>query len=361
VTEMNIKTLLPIRRPEPVQGDLEVTAVKKVTDPQWAAQELLAGEYLLVLDFFSTGLTLLSALKQLLQQKHQDTSFQGERALRSTFQAASQRLLAPIENNTLALRKAPQIGWLQELYPDQADFLLPFPQVQGLNSSWQWFQKGILFPVLSKPVHPFYGTYFPTRFEHLELFGDWLETFQGKRESALDIGTGCGVLALHMLEQGFKQVFATDINPNAVESVRRHAESHGLEPALELEHADLLGSFEGQADLIVFNPPWLPAIPHSDLDKAMYFEPDLFERFFAQAYEALAFDGRLVLIFSTLITQTGGGKLHPIEAALQPGGAFELVAKHERGVRAGSRKTRRSKQTRKNEKVEVWELMKRSS
>ena len=177
----------------------------------------------------------------------------------------------------------------------------------------------------------------------------------------MDVGTGCGVLALHMLERGFKQVLATDINPNAIESLRRHAQSHTLGPRLQFEHADLFGSFAGHADLIVFNPPWLPAIPNSELDKAMYFEPDLFDRFFADAYEALNSEGRLVLIFSTLITQTGDGKLHPIEAALQPDGLFELVEKRERGVHPGSRKTRRSKQTRKNEKVEIWELRKRPS
>ena len=157
-------------RPEPVDGDTPLSAVDKHSDPAAAAAALIKGEFLLVTDFFSTGLNILAALRRSLDGDKARSSYADERAFRAAFQDASQRLLAPIEDNRLNLRKAPEIGWLKELYPDTARFVLPFPQVQGLNSSWQWFQKGVKMPVLRRRLHPFYGTYFPSRFEHLRLF-----------------------------------------------------------------------------------------------------------------------------------------------------------------------------------------------
>ncbi|WP_205727987.1 hypothetical protein [Flammeovirga pectinis] len=56
--------------------------------------------------------------------------------------------------------------------------------VQGLNSAWQWNKKGIVLPVLRNKVHPYYGVYFPTRFDHLILFDNWLKRYEGPKKAS---------------------------------------------------------------------------------------------------------------------------------------------------------------------------------
>lgn len=124
-----------------------------------------------------------------------------KRAFREAFQAASKLLLAPIVGRRVALAGAPAPGFLAELYPDHADFALPVEDARILSSAWDWYEKGVHFPVLGYRLHPFYGAYIPARMEHLELFGTWLAKYKGARDRAIDVGTGSGVLALQMAKR----------------------------------------------------------------------------------------------------------------------------------------------------------------
>jgi len=203
-------------------------------------------------------------------------------------------------------------------------------------------------PVLGYRIRPFYGTYAPTRTEHLQLFATWLSAYSGGRDRAVDVGTGSGVLSLVLLGAGFSQIAAIDKNPNAVESVRREAERHDPEHRIQTRVADLLADDPGSADLIVFNPPWIPGRVLTPLDAALYFEDGLFERFFDQAFDALAPDGRVVILFSTIMRWLRPEAPHPIEAELATG-RFRKVQHQRRKITAP-----RGKRTK--EKVEVWEL-----
>ena len=72
---------------------------------------------------------------------------------------------------------------------------------------------------------------------------------------ALDLGTGCGVQALH-LTQHADAVVATDRNPRALRLARLTAELSGVE--LELREGDLFGPVAGETfDLVVSNPPFV--------------------------------------------------------------------------------------------------------
>ena len=343
-------------RPEPIEGQTPLTEVDKHSDPLAVANALVRNKYFLVTDFFSTGLNVLAALRRSLGGDKPRESYTHERAYRAAFQDASQRLLAPIRENRLDLRKAPEVGWLKELYPDIAEFVLPFPQVQGLNSSWQWFRKGTQMPVLRRRLHPFYGTYFPSRFEHLRLFADWLKNYRGGKQFAVDVGTGCGVLAFQLSEAGWPRVLATDVNPNAVESVRRELSRTPAKTKIQAEEADLLGGGSEPANLIVFNPPWLPGDTHNPLDLAIYYPEDLFARFFEAAAGRLTPEGRVVLIFSNLQQAAGLDAEHPVRRELDGGGRFKLVRRLESKVGPASGKTKRRKRSPSKESVEVWEL-----
>lgn len=73
--------------------------------------------------------------------------------------------------------------------------------------------------------------------------------------SALDIGTGCGVQALHLSAHA-RHVTATDRNPRALALARVTALLNGL--SWDLLEGDLLAPVAGRAfDLVVANPPFV--------------------------------------------------------------------------------------------------------
>jgi len=351
-------TLQPLR-PEPLISDIDVVAYERGTDPQYAIEALEEGYQLLVLDDYSNGLHLMSELGKHLKQNYPGTSYQEQQNYRNAFRKLSHRILAEISHNSLGLKKAPQIGWLKILYPDYEDFLLPFPQIQGLNSAWQWYIKGIYIPVIGKKIQAWYGTYFPTRFEHLELFDEYLQTYRGEKKTAIDIGIGSGILSLQMLKYGFGKIFGSDMHPNAIIGLQEYLEKEKLNADIELFYGDLFCDMQEQSDFIVFNPPWLPIKRRIDgIDKAMYYQDDLFPRFFEQAAQYLNDEGRLVLLFSNLAIITGESNQHPIEEELANNRRFKKETLLFKKVNKASKKTKRKLQRRQDEKVELWVLRK---
>lgn len=335
-----------LHRPEPVLRHRAQPVDRNVPKAQ-AAAWLREGRSLIVTDRFGTGLDILAELRVQLEDPGEAADYVKKRTFREAFQSASQHLLAPVIGRKVALPDAPRAGFLSELYPDHADFALPVEDAKVLSSAWDWYEQGVHFPVLGYRVHPFYGTYIPARMEHLELFGTWLANYKGARDRAIDVGTGSGVLALQMAKAGFQQVIATDINPNAIESVARQMRRLPVAPPIELEHADQFGADRGPIDLIVSNPPWMKGDVGRTLDLAMYFQDGFFERFYEKALQRLAPGGRLVFVFSNIIELSQPDVPHPIQTELDRG-RFRLMEKLTRKVKPLRRRTR--------EKVEVWEL-----
>jgi hypothetical protein len=341
-----------LHRPEPVLGDA-AQAVDRSTPPRRAAERLRDGKVLLVTDSYSTGAEILAQLQSLMPSPAGDASYQDRRQSQRAHREASLRLLAPISDHRVALRDARSNGFLRELYPELQHFILPFVAVQELHGAWGRYREGTHLAVLGHRVHPFYGTYVPTRLSHLELFGTWLSQYAGERSRAVDVGTGCGVLALMLAKAGFAHVRATDCNPNAVESLARELQRMEAAPPIEPISGDLLCEDRAPSDLIVFNPPWIQGEAEDLLERSLYFEDGLFERFFEQAMECLAPDGRIVLVFSTVLELVQPDVAHPILTELERG-RLQLVKKLHRKVKPGRDAQGRRRRTR--EKVEVWEL-----
>ena len=181
-----------------------------------------------------------------------------------------------------------------------------------------------------------------------------MSRYAGPRTHAIDVGTGCGVLALMLCKAGFESVLATDINANAVESVSRQLQRLPTPRPITLEHGDLVGTDPTPADLIVFNPPWTQRDVDGLLDAALYFEDGrVFERFFDQALARLTPEGRVVLIFSNILQLVQPDVPHPIEVELARG-RFRLVEKPTRKVKPPPDHRGRRRWTR--ERVEIWEL-----
>lgn len=349
--------MIDLNKPEPIVSGKPSASYDRASDAKLTIKALERGESVLITDFYSNGLELLRELQIHLKNKMPNKSFQEQRDYRSEFRKLSNLVLIEIADHELSVKKAPAIGWLEKLYPEISGFLLPFPQVQGLNSAWQWYQNGVSIPVLRNKIHPYYGTYFPTRFDHLILFDNWLKRYDGPKKSAIDVGIGSGVLSFQIVKHGFQKVFGTDINPNAIVGLTEFMGDTKLSRKIELDLGHLFGRWKKQTELIVFNPPWLPESRELGRnEEAVYYNENLFPDFFAGAKERLLPEGKLVLLFSNLAQTTNVSKDHPIEKELAEGGRFQLERCLKKTVKAASEKTKRDQHWRSSEEVELWVL-----
>lgn len=357
LTQVISGSTVTANRPMPITSDLDIVPYSKNMPPEEAVDALCEGYYVMITDFYSSGLLILNKLTKRVKRLYGGNSYLKQRIYRSKYNNISNRLLVVVKNHKLAVKKAPKIGWFKILYSELNEFALPFVQVQGLNSSWQWYRNGVKIPVIKNKIHPWYGTYFPTRFEHLYLFNDWLTTYEGNKSIATDIGTGCGILSIQMLEQGFKKVLSTDSNPNAILSFNEYLKSNNLSEKIDLIYGDLFAGHNEKYDLIVFNPPWLPLkYENSNLDKAIYYDDDLFPRFFENSYKNLKKDGKLIIIFSNLGKITLKNYISPIENELLNYKRFKTEKKITQKVGKSSERTKRNQSWRSKEEVELWIL-----
>ena len=74
-----------------------------------------------------------------------------------------------------------------------------------------------------------------------------------------DAGTGSGCVAIALAtELPAARITATDISERALAVARRNAARHGVERRITFVHGDLV-AMAGRADVIVSNPPYIPA------------------------------------------------------------------------------------------------------
>ena len=352
-----MSTELMVNKPSPIVLEKSIALFDRNTDVEKTIKSLEAGNQVLLTGFYNNGLMLTKALQLHLSKKMKNKSFIDQGNYRSAFQKLSNRILIEIEEHKINLKKAPAVGWFEKLYPDNKKFTLSFPQVQGLNSAWQWYKNGITIPVLRNKIHPYYGTYFPTRFDHLILFDNWLKRYTGPKKSAIDVGVGSGVLSYSLVKHGFQKVFGTDTNPNVIIGMTQFMGDTKLSRKIELDHGHLFGKWEKQSELIVFNPPWIPVMKGSaGNDEAINYNETLFPEFFAEAKKRLLPDGKLLVIFSNLAQITHVTEEHPIEQELASGGRFTLEKCWKKKVKTASEKTKRDQHWRSSEEVELWVL-----
>lgn len=88
--------------------------------------------------------------------------------------------------------------------------------------------------------------------------------------SALDLGTGCGVQALHLARHA-SRVVATDLNPRAMELARLTCALNGVQ--VDVREGSLFEPVAGERfDLIVTNPPYVMSPPDEPGERLTYRE-----------------------------------------------------------------------------------------
>jgi len=105
-------------RPAPIKSAHNARIFKRGVDIQQTIDALTEGNPVLITEYYSNGLTLLHALRIFLSKNFPNQSYQEQRAFRQEYQKLSQLALLQIDNHELVVRKSPDIGWLEVLYPE---------------------------------------------------------------------------------------------------------------------------------------------------------------------------------------------------------------------------------------------------
>jgi SAM-dependent methyltransferase len=180
-------------------------------------------------------------------------------------------LLIPLgEDYGIPLRRAPDAreACLHAWGPGQGAAVASLRALLGVVGAHEWRMKGIEIPAIGGRVHPHYGVFAPVRSEYVDLVASEALPPLNPGSVAFDIGTGTGVLAAMLVRRGLMRVIATDSDVRALACARENIERLGLAQQVQVVSADLFP--DGRADLVVCNPPWIPARPSSPLERGIY-------------------------------------------------------------------------------------------
>lgn len=208
---------------------------------------------------------------------------------------------------------------------------LPLRAVVGMLGAWEWQRKGVNVAGLDHPVHVRWGVFSPLRGEYLDLL--WKASLP-EGGTACDVGTGSGVLSLILAKRGMSRITATDTNPAALLCAQDNVQRHGFGAHIHIEQANLFPDNQ-QFDLLVCNPPWLPAKPTSAIEQALY-DPDhaMLKGFLQDARKHLKPSGEVWLIMSDLAEHLGLRAPGQIEALIAAGG-LQVIKCHTARPRHG--------------------------
>lgn len=244
-------------------------------------------------------------------------------------QAQSQRartlgmLLVEVEEDyVVALRRAPVVrqACTEAWGPGEGATVVSLRELLGLIGAHEWRSKGISIPAIDGRVHPHYGVFTPIRREYVDLVtAAPLPAAATATSLAFDIGTGTGVLAAVLARRGIQRIVATDNDPRALACARENIERLGLAKQVEVVEADLFP--DGQAALVVCNPPWVPARPSSPIEHGIFDPESRMLREFLRALPAhLAPGGEGWLILSDLAEHLGLRSRSELLAAIDVAG-----------------------------------------
>lgn len=151
----------------------------------------------------------------------------------------------------------------------------------------------------------------------------------GNRLKVLDIGTGCGNIAISIAKfLPDCKMFATDISPAALEVAKFNARLNGVK--VDFIQSDLFDTYQLQPntyDLIVSNPPYIPTAEIEDLSLEVRYEPRIAldgGRDGLDFYRRIIMDsGRYLKSGGFLIMEIGFGQCPAIKNIFKASGNFQ--------------------------------------
>jgi release factor glutamine methyltransferase len=138
------------------------------------------------------------------------------------------------------------------------------------------------------------------------------------RPRILDVGTGSGAIALALADEvPGARVVAVDVSEEALDLARENLARVEVDGRVELRHSDLLAGVVGPFDLVVSNPPYVPAAEYESLQP----EIRLYEPYGAlvgdRVWEQIAREARRALAPERwLVLECGDGQAAEVSAGL---------------------------------------------
>jgi methylase of polypeptide subunit release factors len=287
------------------------------TNAKVAYKQVCEGASLLYRGDFQNAKQLLQAItrkfdiKPIAPAENMNKAFHQHRARQIQRASITNKILIELNHGACDLKRAPDTkdavasALITNAKIDKVPpkMLLSLRELLGMNGAHEWRKKGVYIDALSANIHAHYGVYSPIRGEYLELINS---TSFGNAKTAFDIGTGTGVIATILVTRGIKAVMATDNNVRALNCAAENIEKLNLKQYITLEQANLFPGGHKKADLIVCNPPWLPAKANAPIEHAIY-DPNsaMLKGFLNGVKTHLNDDGEAWLIMSDLAEHLG--------------------------------------------------------
>jgi len=162
----------------------------------------------------------------------------------------------------------------------------------------QAFYDDLFFQVFEDVYEPAEDTF---------LLADSLVQIVKEGDTLLDVGTGCGILAIIAAKKA-KLVIATDVSPHAVKCAQLNAKLNGVSGRMEVRSGDLFQPIHKteRFDLIIFNAPYLPTSQREQrtwIGRSWAGGPtgrQIIDRFIIEAPHYLKRKGKILLVQSSL-------------------------------------------------------------
>lgn len=120
----------------------------------------------------------------------------------------------------------------------------------------------------------------------------------------IDLGAGSGIVGLYAMLNGYcEKVVFVDISDHAVGTTKYNAELNGVDHRALVVQSDSTVLIEGVADVVMANPPYLPAYSPEELDITTEGGVEGYETavyFVEFASSALRQGGLLFMVYSSL-------------------------------------------------------------
>ncbi|MCQ8895060.1 class I SAM-dependent methyltransferase [Limnobacter humi] len=320
-----------------------------------AYREIMQGAVLLYRGDFQNAKQLMSALARRVDKRKGSKKAKPEVTAAHAFhlhrQSQAQRarvlnsILVPLNADfTVPLRRAPEVHEALQaawgILNWQGLACISLRELLGLIGAFEWRKKGVEIAALgaapNNRVFPFYGVYSPVRGEYLNLLAKAdVKRFSRPDALAFDIGTGTAVIAALLARRGVPRILATELDPRALDCATFNVQQLGVQAQVSVVQADLFPS--GQADLLVCNPPWLPAKPVAAIERAIYDDNSAMLKGYLNGVKAhLKPGGEAWLVMSDLAEHLGLRKPGELQHWIAQAGLRVVHVTHTRPVHSKS-------------------------
>jgi len=186
--------------------------------------------------------------------------------------------------------------------------------VRALCGPWMRYKRAVLLPrqtkgvferVLGRDFAVWPGVLNPVTFRAGKYLAEFVARTPrlavergGTQATALDLGTGCGILAVFAALRGYT-VTATDVEPGAVTCARANAILNRVDDRLSVLEGDLFAPVEGRIfDVVLFNLPFFRGTARTPLERA-WAGTDVIERCAAGLPSVLKSEGSAYFVLSS--------------------------------------------------------------